>query len=195
MTSSLARFISFLFNPILLLVFVPFFMLYKLEGDLNAALLWTGYSVIFLLVLTIFLGVAVKKGIFTNMDVSKREQRPLLFFVCAILGIIYLVGLFQFNGPVILKEIMVGIMVGILLVSFINTRLKASIHVATISALLFSLAVVYNGYYLLLLILIPLVAWSRLKIRRHTLPETVVGGLLGILLSLMIYVLGKVLFP
>lgn len=195
MTSSLARFISFIFNPILLLVFVPFFMLYKVEGDWNAAIWWTGYSMLFLLALTLFLAIAVRKGIFTNMDVSKREQRPLLFMVCSILGIIYLIGLFQLNGPVILKEIMVGIMLGILIVSFINTRLKASIHVATVSALLFSLAVVYNGYYLLLLALIPLVAWSRLKIKRHTLPETVVGGLLGILLSLLIYVLGKVLFP
>lgn len=195
MTSSLARFISFLFNPLLLLVFVPFFMLYKIEHDWNSAVWWTGYSLIFLISLTLFITYAVHKKIFTNMDVSKREQRPLLFLVCTILGVIYLSGLYYLNGPVILKEITIGIMLGILIVSFINMRLKASIHVATVSAMLFSLAVVYNGYYLLLLLLIPLVAWARLKIERHTLAETIVGGLLGILLSLVIYVLGKVFFP
>ncbi len=191
MKSSLARFISFIFNPILLLIFVPLFLLYKVDNDLNYALTWTAYTFFFLLAMTLFIKYMVSRGVFTNMDVSKREQRPLLFGMSMVLTTFYLGGLFLLNGPRILIIITIGIMIGIILSSIINTRLKASMHVATISALIFALAIVYNGYYLLSLFLIPLVAWARLKIKRHTLPETVVGGLLGILLSLCIYGLVK----
>ncbi len=126
------------------------------------------------------------------MDVSKRTQRPLLFLVSGILAAIYLGGLFIFNGPKVLIVITIGVIIGIGLASAINTKLKASMHVATISALIFALAIIYNGWYLLTLVLIPLVAWARLRIKRHTLPETVVGGLLGVLLSLCIYGLAMV---
>lgn len=189
MTSSLARFLSFIFNPLILLLTVPFFLLLRLGSELNYALTWTGYTFFFLIALTLFIRECVKRGIFTNMDVSKREQRPLLFNVSILMTILYLGGLYLFDGPQILVIITVGVMLGIVLISIINTRIKASMHVATISALIFTTAIVFSGYYLLLLFLIPLVAWARLKIKRHTLSETVVGGLLGVLLSLCIYAL------
>lgn len=189
MTSSLARFISFILNPLILLLTVPFFLLLRLGSDLNYALTWTAYTFFFLIALTLFIRECVKRGIFTNMDVSKREQRPLLFNASILMTIIYLSGLYLFDGPQILVVITVGVMLGIVLSSIINTRIKASMHVATISALIFTTAIVFSGYYLFLLFLIPLVAWARLKINRHTLSETVVGGLLGVLLSLCIYAL------
>lgn len=191
MTSSLARFISFLFNPLNLLLIVPFFILLRLGETMNYALTWTAYTFLFLLAMTLFIRDRVKRGVFTNMDVSKREQRPLLFKAGFLFAIVYLAGLYYLNGPDILMVITVGVMIGIIISSIINTRLKASMHVATISALIFTTAIVFSGYYLLLLFLIPLVAWARLKINRHTLPETVVGGLLGVLLSLCVYALVK----
>jgi len=194
MTDSLARFLSFIFNPIILLVTIPFFLLYKLYNDFVAAVLWTGYSFLFLLGMTVFLAIAVQRKIFTDMDVSKREQRPLLFLVSFVAGVLYIIGLLVWNGPHLLIVISLGVMLGIVADSFINRRIKASIHVATVTALLFALALVYNGYYLLTLLLIPLVGWARVKIKRHTLPETVVGGLLGILISLCVYGLNVILF-
>lgn len=189
MTSSFARYISLIFNPLILLVAVPFILLLKLGYGLHYTLLWTGYTFFFLAALAIFILDGVRKGVFTNMDVSKREQRPLLFKVCGGLALLYLAGIYFFDGPQIIMVIGISILIGIVLTSIINTRLKASMHVATISALIFVASIILSGYYLLLLFLIPLVAWARLKIHRHTLPETVVGGLLGVLLSLCIYAL------
>jgi len=185
--SSFAQVISFLFNPVLLLVFVPLLLVYKTTNNVVLALAWTGYTMIFLLAMTFFIIYGVHKKIFTDMDVSKRTQRPLLFIVGFVIGLIYLWGLFFLNGPKILMAIIIGLIVSIILLSLINTRLKVSIHVATVSALIFSLAVTYQGFYYLTLLLIPTVAWARLKIKRHTLPETIVGACFGILLSLGMY--------
>jgi len=189
MRTALAQIISFLFNPVMLLVFVPLFLVYKTSGDVILSLAWTMYTMIFLIAMTFFVIYGVHKKIFTDLDVSKRTQRPLLFLVGIFMTLVYLGGLFFLNGPKILIFVTVGFIVGVLLLALMNTRLKVSFHVATVSALFFSLAIIYHGFYYLTLLLIPTVAWARLKIKRHTLPETIVGACFGILLSTGIYLL------
>lgn len=186
---ALAQVLSFLFNPVMLLVFVPLLLVYKTTGDVVMAMVWTGYTMIFLLAMTFFLIYGVHKKIFTDLDVSKRTQRPLLFGVSLVIALLYLGGLFLLNGPKILIIVVLGIIISVVVASFINTKIKVSIHVATVSALLFALAIIYQGYYFLTLLLIPIVAWSRVRIKRHTLPETIVGGIFGILLSSGMYYL------
>jgi len=184
MMTSLAQIISFLFNPVMLLVFVPLILVYHTTGDVVLALAWTGYTMIFLIAITFFVIYGVHKKIFTDLDVSKRTQRPLLFLVGLVMSFVYLWGLFFLNGPKILIFVTFGFIVGVLLLSLINTKLKISFHVTTVSALLFSMAIIYQGYYYLSLLLIPTVAWARLKIKRHTFPETISGATFGILISL-----------
>ncbi len=48
MKNSLARFLSFVLNPLVVLVFLPYFLVYKSIGDTHAAIAWTGYTFIFL---------------------------------------------------------------------------------------------------------------------------------------------------
>jgi hypothetical protein len=187
MITSVAQVISFLFNPVLLLVFLPLLLVYRTTGDVVLALAWTGYTLIFLLTMIFFVIYGVHKKIFTDLDVSKRTQRPLLFVVSIVMSLVYLWGLSFLDGPRILSIVAFGFIISILIISVINTKLKVSFHVATVSALLFTMAIVYQGFYYLTLLLIPLVGWARLRIKRHTLPETIVGGLFGILLSLGMY--------
>ncbi len=184
MMISLAQIISFLFNPVMLLVFLPLMLVYKTTGDIILAFAWTVYTMIFLIAISFFVIYGVHKKFFTDLDVSVRSQRPLLFSVGLVMTLIYLWGLSFLNGPKILTIVTVGFIVGVLLMALLNTRLKVSFHVTTVSALLFTMAIVYQGYYYLTLLLIPVVAWARLKIKKHTLPETLVGACFGILLSL-----------
>lgn len=189
MLTSLAQVISFLFNPVMMLVFLPLLLVYRTTGDVVQAMVWTVYTMIFLIAISFFVVYGVHKKIFTDLDVSVRTQRPLLFVVGIFMTLVYLWGLFFLHGPQILMLVTEGFLFGVLLMSAINTRLKISFHVSTVSSLLFTMAIVYQGYYYLTLLLIPLVAWARLKIKRHTLPETLAGACFGILLSLGMYLL------
>ena len=185
--TSLAQVISFLFNPVMMLVFVPLFLVYKTTGDVILAFAWTVYTMIFLIAISFFVIYGVHKKIFTDLDVSVRKQRPLLFIVGLVMALVYLWGLSFLDAPKILTFLTVGFIIGVVIMALINTRLKVSFHVSTASALLFAMAIVYQGYYYLTLLLIPAIAWARLRIKRHTLPETIVGAILGILLSLGMY--------
>lgn len=144
---------------------------------------WTIYSHLFILMLGLAIVYGVKKKTFNNFDVSNRTQRPLLFLIIGIFALVYLLGLFLFHAPFILVAVIIAIIFGVIVMSIINTKIKASLHVATVSSLLTVLAMIYGGYYFLLLLIIPLVAWSRVIVKRHTILETVIGGAAGCLLS------------
>jgi len=186
MTLKIARFISIIFNPILILVFLPFFLVIKSTNNFNQALFWTEFTSVFFIAIAVFIFFAVRKKIFSDWDVSKREQRPLLFSAFLILGFIYLISLFIFHAPRILFIVTISVICGVIIVGVINKKIKASLHVATASALVLGLILAYKAYYFLLL-LIPIVAWSRVTIKRHTLYETIIGGIVGSLLLLAIY--------
>jgi hypothetical protein len=162
------------------------FLIFKATNDLFAALNWTFYTLFFLLIIAAFILICVRKGIFTDYDVSKREQRPLLFLVAILLAVIYLFGLFIFNAPAILFFVTFGIILGIIAAGIVNNWIKASMHVATVASLLSALAIVYGGFYHLLLLLIPVVAYIRVKAKRHTISETVAGAIFGCSLSLLL---------
>jgi len=182
-----ARFISFVSNPIFILICLPYFLTYRATRDTTIAWYWTFYTWAFLFVFGGFVLLGVKKKFFSDVDVSERRQRPLLYFFGAVLGLLYLYGLILLNAPKILFVTIYGILFGIVIGSIVNMRVKASVHVAAASALLTALCVVYNGYYFLFLLFIPLICWSRVKIRKHTLAEVIAGGILGSLLSLIMY--------
>lgn len=184
----LARLISYIFNPVVLLFPAPFFLVYKTSQNSVYALEWTVFSWIFIFAVAAFVLYAVLRGIFTDFDVSKREQRPLLFLFTAIVAVLYMIGLFFLHGPKILYVAVLGILLGIFCISLINTRLKASIHLATISALITALSILYGGMYLVLLILIPLIVWARVTVKRHTIEEALVGMLAGGLLTFGLYI-------
>ncbi len=187
MKLALARFISFVLNPLFIIVVVPFFLIYRTTGDLFSAFNWTMYTILFLLIMGGFILYKVRQGTFTDYDVSKREQRPLLFLVSGVLAIVYLIGLSLLKAPSILYAVTFGVIIAVILASIINNWIKVSMHVSTITALLVSLALIYGGFYYFLLLGIPLMGYIRVRAKRHTVPETVAGAIFGMSLSIVMY--------
>lgn len=182
-----ASFISVLFNPFLILVFLPFVLVYNATASVSASIGWTAFSFIFLLTLAQIVLYLVRKGVFTNLDVSVRQQRPLLFNILVVTGIVYIIFLYILHAPRVLYVMIVSLLFGVLVARIVNVRIKASLHVATVAALILGVVLGYGAKYVFLLPLIPLVAWARVKLKRHTVSETVTGGVVGSLLLLFIY--------
>ena len=187
MISQFAKFISFVFNPLFILIFLPYVLVYQSTGDQASSFWWTGYTFIFLLAIAIFIYRGIRKKIFTDWDVSRRDQRPYLFSFFLILGLVYLLGLLIFQAPRILFVVIIGMLAGVITVNLINKKIKASMHVATLTALVSGIVLRFGGYYLMLLFLIPLVGWSRIKVKRHSVSEVVMGAVIGGLLLFAIY--------
>ena len=190
MSLILARIISFLTNPIFIIVPIPFLLVHYATNNTVYAVKWTLFSMGFLLIVGLIMLYSVRNKIFTDLDVSKREQRPLLFFIVTLVAISYLFALYFFRGPSVLYIALLGILAGISLVVVVNTRIKASLHVATITATFLTLGIMYN-LPPLLAIAIPVIAWARVKTKRHTIEEAVIGGSVGAALILLMYFVVK----
>jgi membrane-associated phospholipid phosphatase len=188
----LAHLISFILNPLFILIFLPLFLVYKSTNNIYQALSWTVYTLLFLMATGLFVSYGVWKGFFTDLDASRREQRPILYLFAVCLGIVYIIGLFIFQAPIILKIMAIGMLVGIIIASIVNTKIKASIHTATLSGLILGLVLGYGGYFILLFLMIPLMGQSRISLNKHTFREIVAGWILGSLISLFIYAFIKV---
>ena len=184
----IAEIISLVANPFLLIVPVPYLLVYRVTYDNIYALYWTAVSIVFLIGVGLFVIYAVKKGMFSDFDVSRREQRSLLFITIGIASILYLVVLVIADGPQVLYLAILGFLLSIVAIAVINTRIKASIHIATITALILLFWFLY-GVNFVFILLVPLVAWSRITVRKHTISEVVAGSIIGGGLTLFMYLL------
>ena len=184
-----ARFVSTILNPLLILVPVPYILVSKATGNANSAFSWTIFSLVFILILSIFILLGIRMHYFSDLDISKRSQRPLLFTFSIFLASSYVVFLYLLNAPNILFIAIFALILGLTVFEIANRYTKVSVHVATVSAFATSLFIVYDGIFVLSFFLIPIVSWARIKTHNHTKKQTTIGALLGILITFAVYVI------
>jgi hypothetical protein len=85
---------------------------------------------------------------------------------------------------------MLGVLTAIFTIAVVNTQVKASIHVATVTAVVLTLGLLYDlpAYAIGV---IPVIAWARIKTKRHTMREAIVGAVIGTVLILFMYIVVK----
>lgn len=143
----------------------------------------TFLSILFagLLPIIIFLFWAKTKKI--ELDFPKKEDRayPLLMVI-----ITYFVGvivLYAVHAPSIVTVLMFCYFSNTLVVLLISNYWKISIHSLGVAGPSASLIYVFGGIGLFFALIIPLVMWSRIYLKRHTLIQVTVGALLGFFLT------------
>ena len=180
-----ARIVTFLLHPIILVSPAVFFIVVASGYSVQTAVFWAAIAFLFVIFVALYILAGMKIGFFTNFDISKREQRIYVFPVIIVAGISYLVSLIVFNGPRSLFFAIIYFIISVAILALVTLKIKASVHVGGLTAALISAVYFFNSNYLYLLLLIPIMAWARIAEKRHTLKETVVGFILGLLLALV----------
>ena len=135
--------------------------------------------------LFLLLGVfalALRNGTISDWHVSDRRQRlsPLLVIAALVFGGLPGVLLYLLNGPLYLLAAAVAAFALIIVNLVITAFWKISQHVSGIALVTTLLAVSYGASATLTLLLIPLVAWGRIKVGAHSLMQTIAGGVTGV---------------
>lgn len=191
MSKIFAEIVSLILDPLVVLIPVPFFLVYEKTSNLFLSLVWAGISTFFILLYFLFILVGVRLRIFSDLDLSKREQRPLAFLVGLLLTISYLILLFLLHAPGILQIGTFALILGVVIIAIANMFTKVSWHMAVLSAFLTSIMLIEGWRVLPGFFLLPLVAWARIKTKNHTLFQTILGSLIGILTTIIFYVIVK----
>jgi len=183
MQTAIAKIISLVLAPLVVVIPATFVVSYFGTKNMILSLVWMLVSLVFILVLMAPLVIFVKKGKFSDLDVSVQKQRPLLFLIEFIFAVVYFSVLYVFHAP---RELFIGIItIFILLIVFgvVNKFIKASGHMGMLSAIITLFVFMGGLVYLWGFLLIPVLAWSRVKIKRHTLKEVLIGTIVGILVA------------
>ena len=180
----LAQIISAVFAPLTIIVPAAFGLAYIGTHDLYASIMWFLITLSFIVVLSTCIFILIKFGKFSNFDVSIQKQRPLLILLEFIFAIAYFLLLYFLNAPRELFFGIINIFVLLVVLLIVNKFIKASGHVAMFSAVVTFLFLRNGIIYLIIGSIFTLIlAWSRLKLKRHTLKEVLIGLAIGVLVS------------
>lgn len=164
------------------------FLLFSTENTLKAALL----SVLIIGGIFVPVGLktirGVRKGTYTNLDVSDQAQRQKWFIVTTLLLLVVTVIIWVTEQNRTLRLGMICAFSLLLISQLVNTRVKASMHLAFHTFLSLLVLHIHAFAGILFLLFAPLLAWSRLHLRRHVLEEVLVGMVLGALFGLAFWI-------
>lgn len=121
----------------------------------------------------------VRKGKYTNIDVSDRVQRQRWFTTITIL-LMVVTGVIWLTNQQYSLRLAVTLACALLICAlYINKVIKASMHM-TFHAFVSLLILHFNMTAgIIFLVLLPILGWSRLYLKRHFFNEVVVGTCMG----------------
>lgn len=126
---------------------------------------------------------ALRKGIISDIDITKRQQRYGVMTLMLVLQLISLKLIYSLGNARLLELSL--IIDAVFICTYLITLVwKISLHMTinVIGILLFN--VLFDWQHLYLLALIPLVMWSRLFLKKHTLSQLLAGTLVSGLIML-----------
>ena len=129
--------------------------------------------------LAVIIAIRVRRGSWSDFDVSRREQRSGLYYAVAIvlalcLLVLYLTG----ASPGMMRGL--GATAAMLAVGLLGNRwLKISMHMMFAAYCAALVIWVYPWSAVAIVPFVLAIAWSRRRLERHTLVEVILGLLLG----------------
>ncbi|MEA3308912.1 MAG: phosphatase PAP2 family protein [Chloroflexota bacterium] len=175
----LASFISKIGSPpvIALLGLISTIVTVALPG----AWLWGAYYLLSAVVIPmLYILWLVHKGQVTDLDLHLREQRSKPFLVTLLGESVALLTMLLYQAPKPFILLTGAALTQTLLIFLITLRWKISVHTSTAASITILLWSLSGHPPTPLVIGIPLIAWSRIKLRRHTLAQTIAGTILGL---------------
>ncbi|MBN1975979.1 MAG: hypothetical protein JW918_01150 [Anaerolineae bacterium] len=172
----LARWFSHVFHPFVLSIITLPLTIYLSTGMLWLALLWTVIcAATLLLPLATFILIMVKIGRYSDFDVSIREQRTGPYLVAGggllLLTAIIILG----DAPLISRACIFAAILAAVAAAVINRFSKVSVHAMTAAGCAIVLLYLSLLAGLLMATAAAAVSWSRIPLKRHTLPQVITG--------------------
>jgi membrane-associated phospholipid phosphatase len=122
-----------------------------------------------------------------DLDMSRRSEREAVFSAFVVFYLLGTVALWLVHAPPMLIATMAGYTACALVVQAITRFWKISTHAIGITAPLAALTVLYGWQPAPFLVLIPIVCWSRVYLKAHTVAQVLVGAGLGALSVLLFF--------
>ena len=180
---SFALLISRVFEPLVLFLFILVMVFVRAQPPLNTAL-WQGSIILFVIIVPpiLLLVRAIKQKKISNWDMSDRKQRVGALVVFLMFFVVGIVLLSLFHEPIITHFFLY--LFGVFLLFFLVTlRYKISGHLTGAAIWVICVSTWFGWYTYLFYLMLPLLCWSRVTLKRHTLGQVLLGTVFGLTLG------------
>jgi membrane-associated phospholipid phosphatase len=153
-------------------------------GSSTAAVYYACIAFFFLSVLpAVYIVIGVRLGKISDVNVSKRGERAGPFLFNTISNMVGLFVLALLHGPKNLETLLIilAFMSAVLMV--ITWWWKISMHTSSLSVTVTILTALYGVTVLPAYLLVVLLSWSRVVLRRHTVAQVIAGSLVSMALA------------
>ena len=179
-----AKIISIIFHPMIFSLFV--FIIIIFDNHIIHPQAFNIIMTCFLFsnllpIMTLFL--LQKKGLISDLDASIREERIMPLFLGVVYAIFGFLLLHIQEAGLLIKGLMFCTITNTIVIIIITRYWKISIHTMGISGLLSVLWIHGKEYPLIMFMILLLVAYSRVTLKAHTIPQVTIGLLLGSILT------------
>jgi membrane-associated phospholipid phosphatase len=178
--STLARLVSTVCNPFLMALVLFVILAHAFAPDAQTFWKWlfltTFFTVIAPILLTFWLYAT---GRTSDLDISDREERERVFGMFVGLYLLGTIVLYALQAPPMIVATMAGYTAAAGVMQYITRYWKISAHAVGITAPLVVLIALYGLQPLPFLLLIPLVGWSRVYLKAHSILQVCAGVALG----------------
>jgi len=186
----IAQWVSNILNPFFIsLVLIPL-LSYKSTSTVSGTLKWSLILIaISILPVYLFIIFMVRSGRIKNTFTPIRSQRTKIYLAASICAVVGYIILRCFGAPPALVATSVAGLSAVVIFMGINLLWKISLHTAFITASVTLLIILYGSTIALAAVLIPLVAWARIALKRHSLAQVVTGALLATSIVVVVFYL------
>ncbi|NQT66356.1 MAG: hypothetical protein HQ569_02120 [Actinobacteria bacterium] len=128
-----------------------------------------------------------KKKKINDMHISEKENRIKPLVVACISYIICFIILYVLDGPLFLKSIFAASIVSTVILAIITYFWKISLHTSWITFMVITFNILFGRWMLLMIPLIPVIGWARVRIKKHTVNQVILGVGISTLTAFFIY--------
>lgn len=182
-----ARIVSGVLSPLSIAIAAIAVAGYAINDE--SALMWIAlYIALSILPPTIYIMYLVRKGIVTDFHLNVREERTKPFMLMTANTAVVCLIMLLLGAPKLILIVIATAVLQLLSMLLITLRWKISGHCTAVAGLVVLTLALFGDSLLPLVLLIPLVAWSRIRLNRHTLAQTIAGSFMGALIvSALLY--------
>ena len=126
-----------------------------------------------------FIALQTRRGAFADDQVPERHLRNQVYLVGNACLLVCLLILVLLRAPRSLVTLLLAMLASSAIATGLNLRWKVSVHTGSVAGAAVSLLALVGPPALPTMVLIPLVGWTRVALRRHTLGQVIAGGLIG----------------
>lgn len=190
----IARIVTEIFAPPITAVIALGAISYQSSSHASEFFKWWGLSSLLIGVIPVaFILMRLRSGLLSDHNISVSNQRYMPFVFSIASAVAAFTVMYLMSAPPFIIASTLSSIVVLVLGMLLNPKCKMSIHCSSIAGVAIIMTFILGTWAWSMAILIPVVGWSRVKTAQHTVPQVILGGMVGASVTWAIFTLTSTL--